>query len=105
MNNTTLEARHMETWGRAAQAAGCYMRMEAPGEQDSPEGRAARVTLIAELAALFNLSQQLDKALPLWRIEFYTQAAQNMAEACHLSLEEIAAFSVALTTQHAAQEN
>ena len=103
MMKTPLEARHMETWSRAAQAAGRYMRMDA-GEQDGPEGRAARATLRAELAALLDLSQQLDKALPLWQIEFYVLAAQNMAEACHISLEEITTFTEALQPRCATQE-
>jgi hypothetical protein len=104
MMKTPLEARHMETWSRAAQAAGRYMRMEQPGEQDGPEGRAARATLLAELAALLDLSQQLDKALPMWQREFYVLAAQNMAEACHISLEEITTFTEALQPRCATQE-
>jgi len=91
--NTTLEARHMETWARAAQASARYTRMER-GEQDGPEGRAARATLIAELATLLEISQQLDKELPLWQKELYVKAAQGMVEACHLSMEEIAGVCI-----------
>ncbi|HVB75175.1 MAG TPA: hypothetical protein VNE38_16615 [Ktedonobacteraceae bacterium] len=91
--NTSLEARHMKTWSRAAQASARYMRMEL-GERDGPEGRAARATLIAELAALLEISQQLDQELPMWQKELYMKAAQSMVEACHLSMEEIAEIGV-----------
>ncbi|HVB73181.1 MAG TPA: hypothetical protein VNE38_06450 [Ktedonobacteraceae bacterium] len=93
--NTSLEARHMKTWSRAAQASARYTRMDV-GEQGGPEGLAARAILIAELAALLEIAQQLDKELPLWQKELYVKAAQGMVEACHLSMEEIAAFTAAL---------
>ncbi len=96
MNN--VEARHMETWARAAACAARYMRMNEE-EREGPEGRAARATLVAELAALLEISQQLDEELPLWQQELYIKAAQGMAQACRVSLEEIAAFGAATSSR------
>jgi len=90
MDNTSLAARHMHIWGRAAQAAGDYMTFKRQRrEQDAQELKEARVRLIAELAALLEIAKQLDKELPVWKQIFYVKATQNMIEACGIMQQEI----------------
>ncbi|HEU0002737.1 MAG TPA: hypothetical protein VFQ36_17645 [Ktedonobacteraceae bacterium] len=89
-NNTSLEAKHVNTWGRAAQAARCYMLMaEQPQEQDDQELKEARALLITELAALLEIAKRLDTASPLWKQVFYVQATRNMIAACGITQQEI----------------
>lgn len=90
MDNTSLAARHMHIWGRAAQAAGDYMSLKRQcQEQDSQELKEAKVRLIGELAVLLEIAQQLDRELPVWKQAFYVKATRNMIEACSITQQEI----------------
>jgi hypothetical protein len=94
MDDTSLAARHMHIWGRAAQAADDYMSLKRKcQEQDDQELKEAKAVLIAELAALFEIAQQLDKELPAWKQIFYVKATQNMIEACGIKQREIDDYS------------
>ncbi|MGH2493076.1 MAG: hypothetical protein ACRDIV_00045 [Ktedonobacteraceae bacterium] len=89
-NNTSLEAKHMNIWGRAAQAAHRYLLMkEQRQEKDKQELEEARAALVAELATLLEIAKQLDRELPVWKQVFYVQAAQSMAAACSITQQEI----------------
>ena len=88
--DSSLEIRHMNTWGRAAQAARCYMLMaEQRPEKDDQELKEAKALLIAELAALLEIANQLDMVLPLWKQVFYVQATRSMIAACGITQQEI----------------
>ena len=77
--DSSLAARHMETWGRAARAASHYMLLK---EQRQQEEKEMRAILVAELAALLEIAKQLDTELPPWKYVFYVRGAQNMIAAC-----------------------
>jgi hypothetical protein len=90
MNNTSLKASHMKTWGRAARAASRYLLMkEQRQEQDDQKLKEAKAVLVAELAALLEIAKQLDLELPMWRHVFYVRATQNMIAACGITQQEI----------------
>ena len=51
--------------------------------------REARAVLVAELAALLEIAQQLDRELPAWKRVFYVRATLNMIEMCGITQREI----------------
>ena len=88
--DSSLAARHMHIWGRAANAAGHYMSLKRQcQDQGAQELKEAKAALVAELAALLDIARQLDKELPAWHRVFYVKATQNMIEACSITQQEI----------------
>ena len=86
----SLAARHMHIWGRAADAARHYMSLKRRcQDQGTQEVKEARAALVAELAALLEIAQQLDRELPAWQREFYVKATRNMIEVCGITEQEI----------------
>jgi hypothetical protein len=104
INKDTLKQRHMATWARSAQiSARCIEMRQQQDYEGNPEYVAARTTLLAELAALIELSAQMDKATG--RLEpIYTHGAYSMLKACSVKQEEMKSYQRALRDQGAAQE-
>ncbi len=105
MNNNTLKQRHMETWGRAAQAGARTMGMLREGyDRGDAEYQAAQSTLLAELAALVELSAQMDRAAG--RLEtIYARGAKSMIKACNVTQAEIESYRRSLAGQDVTQES